>query len=134
MLDRRQLLTTLAGGLLGGLAAPRASRAQQPTVTLTGRASLIAAGGSNVIAVTTADGVVLVDSGAPDRTEPLLASLRPLGRVTTVFNTHFHPGNTGGNEALRQAGAAIIAHENTRLWMATPIWVPAEDRYRQPRP
>src|SRR6185436_16364184 len=26
------------------------------------------------------------------------------------------------------------AHENTRLWMATPVWNPAEDRYRQPRP
>jgi glyoxylase-like metal-dependent hydrolase (beta-lactamase superfamily II) len=27
-----------------------------------------------------------------------------------------------------------VAHENTRLWMATPTWIPAEDRYRQPRP
>jgi cyclase len=63
-----------------------------------------------------------------------MASLRPLGRVSTVFNTHFHPDHTGGNEALRQAGAAVIAHENTRLWMATPTWLPAEDRYRPPRP
>jgi glyoxylase-like metal-dependent hydrolase (beta-lactamase superfamily II) len=144
MLDRRQLLTGLAGGLIGGLAPrlgaaqetlPRAGRAQQPgTTALTERVSVVTTGGTNVLALTTPDGGVLVDSGAPDRTEALLASLRPLGRAATVFNTHFHPENTGGNEALRQAGAMVVAHENTRLWMATPTWLPAEDRYRQPRP
>jgi hypothetical protein len=35
---------------------------------------------------------------------------------------------------LRLAGAEIIAHENTLLWMATPTWLPAEDRYRPPPP
>ena len=55
-------------------------------------------------------------------------------RVQTVFNTHYHLENTGGNETLGQAGAKIIAHESTREWMATPHWVPAEDRYEKPRP
>lgn len=27
-----------------------------------------------------------------------------------------------------------VAHENTRLWMATPVWSPAEDSDLQPRP
>jgi glyoxylase-like metal-dependent hydrolase (beta-lactamase superfamily II) len=54
--------------------------------------------------------------------------------VTTVFNTHWHLENTASNSALRQAGATIVAHENTRLWMATPTWMPKEDRYRAPRP
>jgi glyoxylase-like metal-dependent hydrolase (beta-lactamase superfamily II) len=80
---------------------------------------------------------VLVDSGAPDRIDALIAELKALsggGSVRTVFNTHYHPENTGANEVLRQGGATIVAHENTRLWMATPVWNPAEDRYRQPRP
>ena len=65
-----------------------------------------------------------------------MASLRQLSerRVTTLFNTHWHAENTGANEVLRQDGATIVAHENTRLWMATPTWMPAEDRYRPPRP
>ncbi|HEV8393722.1 MAG TPA: MBL fold metallo-hydrolase [Vicinamibacterales bacterium] len=139
MLDRRQLLTGVVGGLLGGpltgIALPRPALAQQPGVTaLSSRVALVTAGRTNVLALTTPDGLVVVDSGAPDLVEPLMAALRPLGRVSTVFNTHFHPENTGGNEALRQAGAAIVAHENTRLWMATPTWLPTEDRYRQPRP
>ena len=136
MLDRRQLLTGLASGLIGAVALPRHGRAQQPDgVQLTSTLSLVTSGRTNVLAMTAPDGAVLVDSGAPELTGPLLNALRPLGRLNTVFNTHFHPDNTGGNEALRQAGAtAIIAHENTRLWMATPTWLPAEDRYRQPRP
>ena len=135
MLDRRQLLTGF-GGLLAGLTRPRAASAQQTTTSaLNGRVSLVTAGRTNVVALAAPDGLVLVDSGAADLSTQLMAALQPLGgRVNTVFNTHFHTEHTGGNEAMRQAGATILAHENTRLWMATPIWLPAEDRYRPPRP
>jgi len=98
---------------------------------------LITSAGTNVLALSTPDGLVLVDSGAPDRSDALIAGLKSLSGgagVRTVFNTHYHPENTGANEVLRQGGATIVAHENTRLWMATPVWNPAEDRYRPPRP
>jgi glyoxylase-like metal-dependent hydrolase (beta-lactamase superfamily II) len=144
MIDRRRFLTCTVGGLLAqaaavrpvraAQAAPAASTAVQP---LGQGLSLVTSGGTNVLALSTPDGLVLVDSGVPDRVDALLASIRQLsgdGRVRIVFNTHFHAENTGANEALRAGGAAIVAHENVRLWMATPIWVPAEDRYRQPRP
>jgi cyclase len=138
MLDRRQLLTGVVGGLLGSLVLPRRTAAQQPgVIPLNDRLSLVTSGGTNVLALATTDGLVIVDSGAPDLTDPLMASLRQLstgGRIRTVFNTHWHAENTGANAALRQAGATIVAHENTRLWMATPTWIPAEDRYRTPRP
>jgi len=137
ILDRRQLLIGAAGALMGGMALPRRAAAQQAgRVALTDRLSVLTSGRTNVVALTTVDGLVLVDSGAPELSESLMADLKPLsnGRVSTVFNTHWHPENTGANEALRQAGATIVAHENTRLWMATPTWIPAEDRYRQPRP
>ena len=149
MLDRRQLLSGVVGGLLGSLAVPRRGAAAQASpapaaatppngvVALTSRISLVTSGRTNVLTLTTPDGLVVVDSGAPDLSENLMASLRPLapnGRVSTAFNTHWHPEHTGGNERLRQAGAEVVAHENTRLWMATPTWLPAEDRYRPPRP
>jgi len=137
-LSRRQLLTGVAGGLLGSLVLSRHSVAQQAGVTpLNDRLSLVTTGGTNVLVLTGPDGVAVVDSGAPHLIEPFMASVRPLataGRVRTLFNTHFHPDNTGANEVLGRSGATIIAHENTRLWMATPVWVPAEDRYRPPRP
>ena len=139
MLDRRQLLTVVGGrfgGVRGSAVLPRAAAAQQAgAIALNGRVSLVTAGRTNVLALTAPDGLVVVDSGAPDLGAQLMAALQPLGgRVNTVFNTHFHTEHTGGNEAMRQAGATIVAHENTRLWMATPIWLPAEDRYRPPRP
>ena len=137
-MDRRQLLTRLVGGLVGSLVLPSRVRAQQPDVVrLSERLSLVTSGGTNILALATADGLVVVDSGLPDRAGGLVASLRQLAtghRVAKAFNTHWHIENTGGNEALRQEGATIVAHENTRLWMATPVWVPSEDRYRQPRP
>jgi glyoxylase-like metal-dependent hydrolase (beta-lactamase superfamily II) len=112
---------------------------------LTDRLSLIAAGGTNVLAYASPAGLVLVDSGDPAQTASVIAAVRQVwtpaagtSQSVTLFNTHWHLEHTGGNEAIRQAGAqagaTIVAHENTRLWMATPVWSPAEDRYRQPRP
>jgi glyoxylase-like metal-dependent hydrolase (beta-lactamase superfamily II) len=137
MLDRRQLMTRIVGAVIAGLAAPRRGAAQVTTTALADGLSLLTSGGTNVLALSTPEGLVLVDSGAPDRIDALIAELKALsggGSVRTVFNTHYHPENTGANEVLRQGGATIVAHENTRLWMATPVWNPAEDRYRQPRP
>src|SRR5688572_13401631 len=147
MLDRRQLLTGVVGGLLGSLVLPRRSAAQQVGhVELNGRLSLVTTGGTNVLALSTDEGLVLVDSGTPEFSDALMASVRQFSSgglrprqgsggqgVTTLFNTHWHLENTAGNSALRQAGATIVAHENTRLWMATPTWMPDDDRYRQPR-
>jgi cyclase len=140
MLDRRQLLAGMVG-LAGSLALPRTALSRQTgvqqagVVPLTDRLSLITTGRTNVLALSAADALVLVDSGAPELSVPLAATLRPLaGRATTLFNTHFHTEHTGGNETFSQAGATIVAHENTKLWMATPTWLPSEDRYRPPRP
>jgi len=137
MLDRRQLMTGVVAGLFGSLVLPRRSAAQQTgLLTLTDRLSLVTSGGTNVLAFAGSDGLVLVDSGAPDRSDALMASLRawtPSDRARTLFNTHWHAENTGANQIFRQNGAAIVAHENTRLWMATPTWMPDEDRYRPPR-
>jgi len=134
MMDRRQLLIG-AAGMLGSAALPRLGEAQQTAlVPLNDRLSLVTSGRTNVLALSAPDGLVLVDSGAPALSDRLMESLAPLGRAATVFNTHFHQENTGANDVLQQGGATIVAHENTRLWMATPVWLPAEDRYRQPRP
>jgi cyclase len=120
------------------LQARQAAGAPQADITtLSGRLSLVTSAGTNVLALATEDGLVLVDSGAPGLGDRLIASLQQLApgrRVATVFNTHWHPENTGGNDTLAASRPAILAHENTRLWMSTPTWIPAEDRYRPPRP
>jgi len=81
-------------------------------------------GEANVVAQTSADGVVLVDGGSAAASDALIKAVGSLpggGRVHTLFNTHWHPEQTGSNERLAKAGAAIIAQENTRLWLATDV-------------
>src|SRR5437660_1176663 len=54
------------------------------------------------------------------------------GPVHTIFNTHWHPEQTGLNEQLGKAGATIIAHENTRLWLTTDIaWPWSGQRFKR---
>jgi glyoxylase-like metal-dependent hydrolase (beta-lactamase superfamily II) len=113
---------------------PRFALSQQSSAgvtKLTDTLSLLTGLGTNVLALTTSDGTILVDSGAPPFSRELMASASP---VRTVFNTHYHLENTGSNEALSQGGAKILAHQSTLEWMATPYWVPAEDRYEKARP
>lgn len=94
-------------------------------------------GEANVVAYTAPDGVVLVDgvsAGACDALLKAVASL-PGGRpVRTLFNTHWHPEQTGCNERLAKEGVIIIAHENTRLWLTTDVTWPWNGRRFTRRP
>ena len=89
-------------------------------------------GEANVVAQTAADGVLLVDGGSAGASDALMKAVSGLpggGRVHTLFNTHWHPEQTGLNERLGKAGATIIAHENTRLWLTTDITWPWNGRH-----
>ena len=130
-LSRRQLLKAALGGAAGiALGAPaRLLAAAQAagaatTVPLADDLFIITAGGINVLARTGAGGVVLVDGGSAATSEAILkavAGLPGAGPVRTLFNTHWHPEQTGSNQTLAAAGAQIIAQENTRLWLTTDV-------------
>jgi cyclase len=84
-------------------------------------------GQANVIAQITSDGVVLVDGGSTagsDAVMKAVAGLPNAGTVRTLFNTHWHPEQTGSNERLGKAGATIISQENTRLWLGQNVTWP----------
>jgi glyoxylase-like metal-dependent hydrolase (beta-lactamase superfamily II) len=108
----------LAGA--AALALPRTTGAQAgPSASKLGeRITLITGAGNNVIALAGDNGSLLVDAGdaahAPD-------VLKLAGRVSTVFNTHYHLESTGGNDLMAGAGAKIVAHLNTKLWMTQEI-------------
>ena len=74
---------------------------------------------------------MLVDGASAGGSDALLKAVAglPGGRpVKTIFNTHWHPEQTGSNETLGKAGTTIIAHENTRLWMTTDVIWPWNGR------
>jgi glyoxylase-like metal-dependent hydrolase (beta-lactamase superfamily II) len=127
----RSMLATATAAAL-----PRALQAAPIAATRIGEGvTLLTGPGGNVLAVRTGAGLVVVDSGTEDSSAELLAALRALpggDRIATLFNTHWHLDQIGGNAALRRAGATIVAHEKTRLRLATGYYLPEERRYRPP--
>lgn len=151
MSDRRSFLRTgltgLAGlasapllGSLAGCQLPAAKAGGQPsaatsatrsplaTEKLADRITLITGAPANVIALSADDGILLVDSGAASSARAVKASLAG-AKVHTLFNTHYHADQTGGNELFGKEGATIHAHLITRQWLATDFYVPADDRW-----
>ena len=133
---RRQLLKAAVGGAAGLMVGAPAFlgrlSAQAPTDPGTLRLSddvfvIRRPGEANVVAHMGAGGTVLVDGGSAAGAEALLKIVSGLpggGPVQTLFNTHWHPEQTGSNAALGAAGRTIIAHENTRLWLAADVTWP----------
>jgi cyclase len=123
---RREFLQVLTGA--AALALPRPAWAQQglpslgptdPAATkLTETVTLLTGAGNNVIALAADNGSLLVDAGDAAHAAGIL---KLAGKVGTVFNTHYHLESTGGNDAMAAAGARIVAHMNTRLWMTQEI-------------
>jgi cyclase len=148
--DRRRFLQESLGGLaalasvpvLGSLEGCQQAPTRQPTgsgSTATGktvlssekladRVTLITGAPGNLVALSSSDGVLLVDSGSSASAHAVRTSLSG-AQVRTLFNTHYHADQTGGNELFGKAGAEIHAHLITRQWLATDYYVPAEDRW-----
>ncbi len=135
---RRQILKGAIGGAAGIVlgapvrrltaAAAQAASEGQGLLRLSDDLFVVRIPGeANVIAHTSADGVLLVDGGSARASDALMKAVSGLpggGPVHTIFNTHWHPEQTGSNERLGKAGKTIIAHENTRLWLTTDVTWP----------
>ena len=111
-----------AGAALAGLPFP--ALAKSPKISaqdLGGKLALITGAGANVMAFGSPDGALLFDGGTRENSKALLKlAPRAVGakKIHTLVNTHWHPEQTGSNETLGKQGVPIIAHENTRLWLA----------------
>jgi cyclase len=78
--------------------------------------------GGNMVALTGPDGKVLVDSSFVPVVRKIRATLDGFGGppLKVLINTHWHFDHTDGNAGLHEAGALIVAHENTRKRLSTP--------------
>jgi glyoxylase-like metal-dependent hydrolase (beta-lactamase superfamily II) len=95
-----------------------------------GNVSVVQGAGGNITVLTFPEGVTLVDSGAPQMTDKVLAAIRTLSTqpIRYIINTSVSADHIGGNETLAALGvqitggnvagqvgtdgAEIIAHEN----------------------
>ena len=104
------------------------------TTSLAPGLTLLEGAGGNVLALATEAGKVVVDAGDAAHSRALIQALDglPGGKVTALFNTHWHPEQVGGNEALGAAGATIFAHAKTRQRLSAGYYLRDEDRYQPP--
>jgi glyoxylase-like metal-dependent hydrolase (beta-lactamase superfamily II) len=112
----------LGASFLGAQTAPPAAGAERLAddlfiVRLPGEA--------NVVVQTSPNGALLVDGASAKGSDALMKAVAELPggstRIHTLFNTHWHPEQTGSNERLGKAGTPIVAHENTRLWLGQNV-------------
>src|SRR5215510_14550065 len=140
-MNRRAILKGALGGVLG-LTLPTFARyafsQESPAIVPVREGFVMLTGaGGNILVRTASTGQVLVDGGAAAFTDAVLKRLRGLsggGRVTNLFNTHWHRDQVGGNLAFGRSESTIIAHEKTRARLATDYYLQEEDRYEKAVP
>jgi glyoxylase-like metal-dependent hydrolase (beta-lactamase superfamily II) len=145
MNDRRSFLKTGLGGLaaltsvplLGALSGCQQNPSHSGSAARTGalsidnitdRVSVLTGAPGNVVVLSQDGGVLLVDSGS-EALAPAVRKILAGAQVRTLFNTHYHADQTGGNALFAKAGAEIHAHTITKQWLAADYYVPADDRW-----
>ncbi len=109
----------------GPVQAIRAAAAQDPIKVQALRDGLFVLSGSggNVLAVTEADGVLLVDSGIVGAKVAAAVATVSRAPIRQVVNTHWHFDHTDANAWMRERGAELSGQVNTlhHLSIATTV-------------
>jgi glyoxylase-like metal-dependent hydrolase (beta-lactamase superfamily II) len=106
----------------------RAQGAARITTTDLNGATLFQGAGANVVALPGPEGALMIDGGRAANADALLAAVKSAThatRIHTLVNTHWHPEQTGANEAVGKAGGIIVAHEKTKEALSHTIYASA---------
>src|SRR6202167_3239179 len=140
-ISRRQVLA--AGGLAVAAAwiSPRGLFAETDTLVedalreavtakiavqpLSRNITVLLGAGGNIAALTGPDGRLLVDAEIKTAHTKVSEALTSINSepIKQLINTHWHFDHTGGNDWVHQAGASILAQENTRRHLLKDTWV-----------
>jgi len=139
--SRRQFLEAVLSGAAVASCAALASAQSPPapitTTPLNDHLQLISGAGGNVLLVSSADALVLINGGSTERSNELLKAVAVQAqgrRLTTLINTDWCADHTGSNESAGAIGAQIIAHENTKQYLANDQFVEWQKRTYKARP
>ena len=121
---RTFLYTGIAAFVEVGLQTRLFAQARITTTDL-GGATLLQGAGGNVIALPGPDGALMIDGGRAANASALLDAVKAATkttRVNTLINTHWHPDQTGANEAVGKSGGTIFAHEKTKTMVSNTVY------------
>ena len=121
------------GGLVGG-ALKEAATARVTVQNLRRNISILSGAGGNMAVLTGRDGKLLVDAGIITARPHIAEALASINGdpIKQLINTHWHFDHTGGNEWVHEAGASILAHQNTRKYLSQPTRVEGNWQYTFP--
>jgi cyclase len=94
---------------LSPLALAQASDGEVHVLPAQGNIYMLVGAGGNITVQIGKDGVLVVDTGLANMSDKVLAAIKKLSDkpLRYVIDTHYHADHTGGNQALRKAGATI---------------------------
>ncbi len=119
MRSRRRFLQLGVAALSGAVLRPNLAWAQSRiSTTDLGGVTLFQGAGCNVIAMPGPEGALMIDGGLAANADALLAAVKSAthtSRIHTLINTHWHPEQTGANEAVGRSRGVIFAHEKTKI-------------------
>lgn len=124
---------------ISGLVQEARKDAGNATITvqkLRGNVSVLMGGGGNIAVLPGHDGKLLIDAGYAGARPKITDALATIsaGPIVHLINSHWHFDHTDGNQWLHQAGAAILAHENTRKHLSNSTRVKGWDFTFPPAP
>ena len=128
-----RFLVAQTGGLVEG-AFKEAATAKVTVQSLRRDISVLLGAGGNIAVLIGPDGKLLVDAEivtARPNVSKALASINA-DPIKQLINTHWHFDHTGGNEWVHEAGASILAHENTRKHLSKATRVGGNWQYTFP--
>ncbi len=106
------------------LAAMRAQMAAAPieSTRLTNTITMLAGPGGNVAVLQGLDGKVVIDTFVKGAFQGLKQRLDAIGTAPILYaiDTHWHFDHADNNESFHDAGATLLAHENTRARLSQP--------------
>lgn len=118
-------LICLPSAFAHGGSGPVAQAAEPTPVTTTDFGSgiyMLVGRGGNLGVLTGDDGTFVIDSQYADMAPALLSAVNEIAgssEVRFLLNTHWHGDHTGGNAAMADAGATIVAHDGVRKRLTT---------------
>jgi glyoxylase-like metal-dependent hydrolase (beta-lactamase superfamily II) len=123
--DRRDVLRLgFAACLVEGFGLRGFAQTKISTTDL-GGATLLQGAGCNVVALPGPDGALMIDGGLAANADALIAAVKTAtgaSRIDTLIDTHWHPEQTGANEAVGRAGGVILAHEKTKTYLSNAVY------------
>src|SRR5262245_40006375 len=137
---RREFLQLMLAGVTAAASKPvfaQTHPAKVTTTSLNDHLHLISGGGANVLLVSSGEGLVLVNGGSSEQSNDVLKAVAAQSggkRLTTLINSDWCADHTGSNEAAGSIKVEIIAHENTKQYIANDQFVEWQKRTYKAKP